>query len=66
MASKTLKIGDYIQITKSVKLYILDIDIELDEDGITVFFMCSEFNDESRTASPTRPYLQSEIETYLK
>lgn len=61
---KTLKIGDYIQITQKVRLYIDDIDIELDDGEITVFFMCSEIHEEG-TGSPTRPYLQSEIEKYL-
>ncbi len=63
--SQTLNIGDYIQIEKFVKLYIDDIDLELENGKITVYFMCSEHNEISQTASGTRPYLQSEIENFL-
>ncbi len=62
---ETYKIGDFIQITKSVRLHIEDIDVEIEDGEITVFFMCYETH-VNGTASKTRPYQQFEIEKHLK
>ena len=62
---KKLNIGDYIQITNKVRLYIDNIDIEIENGEITVFFLCSQIHEDG-VGSETRPYLQCELEKLIK
>ena len=62
---KTITIGDFIQITKNVRLYIEDVEIEIENGEITVFFICYEIQEDGST-SQSRPLLQSQIEELLK
>ena len=61
---KNFKIGDYIQQTESVKLYIDDIDICYCNGKISVLFMCSQIHRDG-IASNQMPYNQSDLETIL-
>jgi hypothetical protein len=68
MKTKVYKIGDYFQISEFVRLYIEDIEIELDLDDnkITLLFMCLEINSKNESGSDIRPFLQSQIEYLIK
>jgi len=62
---KKLNIGDYIQITNKVRLYIDNVDIEIENGDVTVFFLCSQIHEDG-VGSDARPYSQCELEKLIK
>lgn len=62
---KTHKIGDYIQISKTTRLYIDDIQIDIEGSETTIWIYCSEIH-KSGIGSGRLPYTLNQFQKIIK